>query len=58
MAAKLLTTYKQRISSLELIPSGGGAFELEVGDVLAYSKLKTEEFPDEDKLTAEVGKLL
>jgi selenoprotein W-related protein len=51
-------TFKQRISGLELIPSGGGAFELEVGDTLAYSKLKTEEFPDEDKLTAEVGKLL
>jgi selenoprotein W-related protein len=50
-----LTTYKQRITSLELEASGGGCFELKVGDELVYSKLDTGEFPDEDALVKEVG---
>ena len=52
---KLLTTYKQRISSLELEASGGGCFELKVGDELVYSKLESGEFPDEDALVKKVG---
>jgi len=43
----LLTTLKQRITDLTLIPSGGGAFELKVNDELIYSKLQTGKFPDE-----------
>jgi selenoprotein W-related protein len=58
LAAKLLSQYKQRISSLELQPSGGGCFELTVGDKLIYSKLATGEFPDESKIAAEVGRRL
>jgi selenoprotein W-related protein len=58
LAARLLTQYKQQISSLELQPSTGGCFELTVGDQLLYSKLATGEFPDEAKITAEVGKRL
>jgi selenoprotein W-related protein len=58
LAAKLLTQYKQRISSLELEPSGGGCFELTVGGELMYSKLATGEFPDEGKVLAEVGRRL
>jgi len=42
-----LTTYKQQIRDLTLIPSGGGCFELSVNGDLIYSKLKTREFPDE-----------
>ncbi len=53
--SKLMTTYKQRITSLELEASGGGCFELMVGDELIYSKLDTGEFPDEDALVKEVG---
>jgi selenoprotein W-related protein len=55
LATKLLNEYKQRIESLELIPSGGGAFELTVGDELVYSKLETGEFPDEATMVNEVG---
>jgi selenoprotein W-related protein len=58
LAAKLLTQYKQRISSLELEPSGGGCFEVTAGDELIYSKLATGEFPDENKIAAEVGRRL
>lgn len=55
---KLLSEYKQKIESLELIPAGGGCFELTVGDQLIYSKLETGSFPDEDKMLQEVGALL
>jgi selenoprotein W-related protein len=58
LAARLLTQYKQRISSLELEPSGGGCFEVTAGGELIYSKLASGEFPDESKIIAEVGKRL
>lgn len=47
MTSKLLTTFKQTIEELRLIPSGGGCFELTVDDELLYSKRKTGRFPDE-----------
>jgi selenoprotein W-related protein len=43
----LLHAFKQQIASLELVPSGGGCFELSLDGELVYSKLKTGEFPDE-----------
>jgi selenoprotein W-related protein len=56
LAAKILETYKQKIQSLELVPSGGGCFELKLGDDLVYSKLQTGEFPDEGQMLKLVGK--
>ena len=47
MAEKILTL-KQRIGSLKLVPSGGGAFEISVNGKKIYSKLDTGEFPDFD----------
>jgi len=47
LAEKLLTL-KQRIASLRLVPSGGGAFEISVNGKKIYSKLETGEFPDFD----------
>jgi len=47
LAEKLLTL-KQRIGSLRLVPSGGGAFEISVNGKKIYSKLETGEFPDFD----------
>jgi selenoprotein W-related protein len=58
LAAKLLSTYKQKIQGLELEPSGGGCFELTVGNDLVYSKLKTGEFPNEEEMVTAVGKRL
>ena len=49
MAEKILTL-KQRIGSLKLIPSGGGAFEISVNGKKIYSKLETGEFPDFDAI--------
>jgi len=49
MAEKILTL-KQRIGSLKLVPSGGGAFEISVNGKKVYSKLETGEFPDFDAI--------
>ena len=43
----LLTTYKQEIKGLRLIPAGGGYFEISLNGDLIYSKLKTGKFPEE-----------
>jgi selenoprotein W-related protein len=58
LAAKLLSTYKQRIGGLELEPSGGGCFEVTVGSDLIWSKLKSGSFPDEGEMVTAVGKRL
>jgi selenoprotein W-related protein len=50
-----MTTFKQKISSLKLIPAGGGCFEITVGGDLIYSKLKTGKFPDEEQILEAVG---
>jgi selenoprotein W-related protein len=55
LTAKLLTTYKQQIQDLKLIPSSGGCFELTVNGELLHSKLKTKEFPDEQWAIDSVG---
>jgi selenoprotein W-related protein len=55
LTSKLLTTYKQKISSLKLVPAGGGCFELSVNGDLIYSKLDTGKFPDEQWALDAVG---
>ena len=47
MTAKLLETYKQKITELKLIPASGGRFEIVFNGELIYSKLKTGKFPEE-----------
>jgi len=55
LTTKLLTTYKQQIRELKLIPMGGGCFELSINGDLIYSKLKTGQFPDEQWAVDAVG---
>jgi len=38
--------FKQDISSLTLVPMGGGVFEVTVNGKKIYSKKETGEFPD------------
>jgi selenoprotein W-related protein len=58
LAAKLLTTYKQKLAGLTLIPAGGGCFELSADGQMLYSKLDTGSFPDEEQMVKLVGKKL
>jgi selenoprotein W-related protein len=58
LTSKLLTTYKQQIKELTLMPGGGGCFEVSLDGDLVYSKLKTGQFPDEKVIVDVVGKRL
>lgn len=58
MTSKLLTTYKQKISGLKLIPASGGCFELSVEGKLLFSKLEQGRFPDEKWAIDAVGEAL
>ncbi len=53
MTAKLLD-FRQDIASLEVIPSGGGVYEIDVDGKRIYSKKETGEFPDEDAIVEQI----
>jgi selenoprotein W-related protein len=58
LASRVLTTFKQKVSNLTLVPSGGGCFELTANGELLYSKLKTGQFPDEQSIVDMLEKRL
>jgi selenoprotein W-related protein len=45
-----LTTFKQQIEEMTLVPASGGCFELKADGRLLYSKLDTGQFPDEQAI--------
>ncbi len=51
----LLENLKQRVASLELVPSGGGCFEVTVDGERIWSKLETGEFPEENAILDDVA---
>ena len=54
--AELLRKFEYQVSSVELIPSDGGKFEVKVGDQLVYSKLQTGNHIEPAKLVELVEK--
>jgi len=48
----LLENLKSHISSLELVPGGGGVFDVALDGEQIYSKHQTGEFPDEGAILA------
>lgn len=54
MAAKILDKYKTQIAEVALVPSSGGAFEINMGDETVYSKLQTGRFPSEGDLLSQL----
>ena len=50
MATTLLDKFGTDINSLSMIPSGGGVFEVTKNGSLIYSKKKTGEFPEINKI--------
>jgi selenoprotein W-related protein len=53
LATKILDL-GDRIKSLTLIPSGGGAFEIHANGKLLHSKLQTGDWPDFDAVVKKV----
>jgi len=56
LAAKILDL-GERIKSLTLIPSSGGAFEIRGNGHLLHSKLQSGEWPDFDAIVSAIKKL-
>jgi selenoprotein W-related protein len=56
LAAKILDL-GDRIASLTLVPSSGGAFEVSANGKPLHSKLETGEWPDFDPLVSRIKKL-
>jgi selenoprotein W-related protein len=53
LAAKILDL-GDRIASLTLVPSSGGAFEVSANGKLLHSKLSTHEWPDFDEVVRQI----
>lgn len=56
MAAKILEL-GERIASLTLIPSKGGAFEIRAHGKLIHSKLESGDWPDFDAVVSAIKKI-
>jgi selenoprotein W-related protein len=56
LATKILEL-GERIKSLTLIPSSGGAFEIRANGKLLHSKLDSGDWPDFDKVVSQIKKL-
>ena len=56
MAAKILEL-GDRIASLTLVPSGGGAFEIRANGKLIHSKLESGDWPDFDAVVTAIRKI-
>jgi selenoprotein W-related protein len=56
LATKILEL-GERIKSLTLIPSSGGAFEIRANGKLFHSKLDTGDWPDFDAIVKTIKKL-
>jgi selenoprotein W-related protein len=55
LAAKILEL-GERIASLTLVPSGGGAFEIRANGKLIHSKLESGDWPDFDAVVKAIKK--
>jgi selenoprotein W-related protein len=56
LAAKILEL-ADRIASLTLVPSGGGAFEIRANGKLIHSKLESGDWPDFDAVVSAIKKI-
>ena len=51
----MLDEYEHSLESLELIPSGGGAFEVTLDNNVIFSKHNEGRFPDHDEVLRHLG---
>ena len=58
LMVELVKKYEFKVSSVTLIPSDGGAFEIKVDDKLIYSKLATGRDPEKGEVDQLVQNLL
>lgn len=58
MAQYLLEEFEDKLESLELIPSGGGVFEVIVDGQVAFSKKAARRHAERDEVVDEVRRIL
>jgi selenoprotein W-related protein len=56
LAGALMESLKRKMTSLELVPSDKGRFEVSIDGNLVYSKLATGEFPDDMEIVKTAAK--
>ena len=56
-AEELFTHFRKNIEQMELVPVGGGAFEITVDGEKIYSKLETGEFPTSETIIEKIENL-
>jgi len=54
LAEDILNEKPESISSVSLIPSSGGVYEITLGDQLIHSKKESGEFPDPEQIKQHV----
>jgi selenoprotein W-related protein len=54
LAHELLKEHKTAFESVELLPSGGGVFEVTLDGRLIFSKKAADRFPEYDEINREV----
>ena len=46
----ILEVYGNKVTNIQLIPSGGGVFEVTLNDKLIFSKRSLDRFPDDGEI--------
>ena len=50
LANNLLDEHKNELTSVNIVPSSGGFFEISLGDELIFSKKELGRFPEDDEV--------
>lgn len=58
LANDLLKRFEPEIESLSLVPSDGGRFEVQVNEMLVYSKLQTGRHAEAGEVVSLIEKIL
>jgi selenoprotein W-related protein len=56
LAGELLKNFESKTTSVTLLPSDGGRFEVSVNGILVYSKLQAGRHPEPDEVVGLIEK--